>query len=171
MSSSITHGKLAALLFATWLASTVTAVAVITYAPSFVPLPIQKPKIVYAQATANDYIHFPSDIEYSDIPQMNVTIRTYEKSTFMIAFSSYRFSQSSAEFFVSAVVDDKVVSAIQPSNDPGLGFTYETFNFVARDIPAGQHTVKIQWNPLPNSSSDGWVMKDRTLNVIGFAEP
>jgi M6 family metalloprotease-like protein len=98
---------------------------------------------------------------------MSATITTDATRDFKISFSA-ETSAFDGQFFAMALVDGQYVADVlfDDGNSLNRGGT-RSFTFVKKGVPAGTHTVRMQW--YAQNSRSGVAVGDRTLTV--FAGP
>jgi len=171
--SSLSIGKLIAIVLVSAAISTASTVGVMTYAPSLVPMLIPKPALIYesVSTTTTRYDCEPY-IEWSDVPEMSLSIYVHEDSSLIIILSTrtehlldLQMPGDYSHIFYRALVDgapatpDDVQLTINQYNPQGY-----TMVFHASSVSKGSHSVTIQWR---NQSAQKNMLRSGVLQVLG----
>ncbi len=102
---------------------------------------------------------------FVDVPDMIATIETPENASMVIGMQAEIFATAGHRIFVQATIDD------QPASPSDVLYHFEglagtrSFYFVAQNVPAGTHTVKMKW--LVDSGGTASI-GDRTMTALAL---
>jgi len=170
--SSLSIGKIVALVLLSAAISTASTVGVMTYAPSLVPMLIPKPALTYESVSRTTRYDCEPYIEWSDIPEMSLSIYVHEDSSLIIMLSirtehllNTQMPGDYSHIFYRALVDgvpaepDDVQLTINQYNPQGYSMVFH-----ASSVDKGSHSVTIQWR---NQSAQKNMLRTGVLQVIG----
>ena len=106
-----------------------------------------------------------SSTTYVDMPNTNMTITTYLPTDLVIIFSAECYTSQFPFLYIRCMVDEREAAPGTVYFTQSQAMQSHAFNFYVEDLPAGEHTIKIQWKIDFQPPQFGCVW-DRTLNVI-----
>jgi hypothetical protein len=169
--SPLSIGKILTIVLLSSVISTASTVGIMTYAPSLVPMIVPKPALTYESVSTTTRHDCEMNIEWSDIPEMVLSIYVHEDSSLVIILSirtehlpNAQIPGDYSHIFYRAMVDgasaepEDVQLIINQYNPQGY-----TMVFHASSVSKGLHTVTIQWR---NQSSVKNILRLGVLQVL-----
>jgi len=170
--SSLSIGKIVAIVLLSAAISTASTVGVMTYAPSLVPMLVPKPALTYESASTTTGYDCESYIEWSDIPEMSLSIYVHEDSSLIIMLSTKmehlvntQMPGDYSHVYFRALVDgapaepDDVQLTINQYSRQGYSMVFH-----ASSVDKGSHSVTVQWR---NQSAQKCTLHASVLQVMG----
>ena len=100
---------------------------------------------------------------WQPIPDLQTTIQTPAHSDLAISIAAEAHSSGNGRMFVRALVDGRPADPTDAVLSRGGYNETESFTFVFEDLPAGNHTVELQWHV--DAGQTGY-LGDRSLVVL-----
>ena len=119
----------------------------------------------FRSVTSDSMFHSTTSTTLVQVPDMSTTFNTARKGTMVITYSAFVWAQNmSNNMKVVAQVDgvNATPGEVIFVGDSNASAQSHTFTWVAPNVPAGGHTVRIMWRSL--SSNTVWTHK-RTMIV------
>ena len=146
---------------------TVTTLKIGDYAVTDIKLASGAIPFASAQSSSTTYTN---STEWQDVPAMSASLTLTRTSNVIITFSAEAWLAAGGDWLVVRAMIDTTqafpnTGITTLTREAGAGNSACSFSFYSTNVPAGAHTVTIQWASWTGTEA---ILEDRTMTVIAL---